>query len=1315
MPAVVGFIGGALGIGAASGLAGFAAGAAFAGTALGGIAIRLTASVALSALARAIAPKPKITIPGLRTDQTLTGGVNPEAIILGRFATAGALAAPLMSHGTAGKTPNAYLTYVVELAGRPGHQLDGLLINGEPVEILPDSPHADYGQRIGGRFEGRAWVRYHDGTQTAADPMLLAKYPAPHVRPWSADMVGHGLCHAILTFRYDREVYTQFPSVKFVLTGLPLYDPRLDSTAGGAGPMRWDDPGTWAPTRNLAVIIYNILRGIDLGGDTWGGGIPAEDLPYAVWATAMDACDAQLSDGSGGTEAAFEGGMEVLADDEPFGVIEELLKGCNGMLSESGGVWSIRIGGPALPVLAISDGDILSDAADDYRPFPPLSEIYNAIEATWTDPGSAWAARDAAPRYNPDWEAEDGGRRLTTSVPLPVVLRGTQADRVMAALIADHRRMRVHQITLPPRAERIRPLETITWTSDSNGYLAKLFEVVRVDRELLTGRVRVTLREIDAGDFAPPVVVRPTPPDLAPQLPAPQGVPGWDVEPWVIEDGAGAPRRPAVRAVWDPDGADDARGIRIAVRLAGEAGAGTEVGMQDLRAGAWVHDAALPGQAYQLRARLVVDRPTAWSAWRAATAPDVRLSMAELDAAAQQRVEELEDWIFDHAEIDQDIASVAQRATALETTTGEHSSRLATAETAITTQTGAIATLNQRVAVASEANRIVRDGTFQEAFAEWPGGNLQIPARLIMRDPGNTQWWRATMPAERAFLLEDFDAGGWIGTGRREAAPETEFTFGGDVAIRPNSRTARIHLRFYNSAGTQLLNERIDADPAKAEAWQRLTRRVVSPIGTASAELYIIGSGTGTQDSWFTNLFASSGADAMAVGALKIESVVDGDGSSATLGLGVQAGGVETGMGQAAAFLRAESSGASEILLNANAFYLFDSSTETAPFAYAGGELYLNARVTAEYLTIDRLLAIAPNAGFTYGKASAGDNADGIYLGVSSDGFGLSASRTNNDRRQRLRLLKSSGLELLNARHLVSGTTAETRVTHITDLGRTALPAGISRIQLDMVGGGAGGLRITHVTHDRDGNPVYSVAQGNPGTATIVRLYDGSLLRHEFSAAGGAGSTALGGRGQDSPWGAGGSKATSKRVGDEYINYPAGAGAGYGAGGGGPNTGSSRGGDAGAFLSTPTVDTSGWADPQIEIVIGSRGAGHSYSNSYAYTAGAGSPGRVVYTWSADKDIPADVIPLEATDKGAFVKTHNVAGSFPDLGAGLWVIFTRNNDNLNLGSVTVDDAGSTIFLWDTKNASFVSSRTPTYPGNANTRTIDFLFFPMGSWG
>ncbi|PTX45942.1 hypothetical protein IQ03_04170 [Gemmobacter caeni] len=69
--------------------------------------------------------------------------------------------------------------------------------------------YVGYGLPILGDYEGHAWIRYYDGSQTAADPMLLARYGTHPDRPWTADMVGTGLCYAILTFYYDREAMAQ--------------------------------------------------------------------------------------------------------------------------------------------------------------------------------------------------------------------------------------------------------------------------------------------------------------------------------------------------------------------------------------------------------------------------------------------------------------------------------------------------------------------------------------------------------------------------------------------------------------------------------------------------------------------------------------------------------------------------------------------------------------------------------------------------------------------------------------------------------------------------------------------------------------------------------------------------------------------------------------------------------------------------------------------------------------------------------------------------------------------------------------------------
>ncbi|WP_417627081.1 hypothetical protein, partial [Pararhodobacter aggregans] len=643
--------------------------AAVSSSAIGSIALRLLGSVALSALSQALAPKPKPS--GLRNENTLSGGTTPEAWMLGATATGGTFVCPPMTHGSAGKTPNAFLTYVVELAGIPGHQLDGLILNGERVVIQATAPHPDYGQRIGGAYEGRAWIRYHDGTQTTADAMLLAKYPAPFVRPWSADMVGEGICYAVLTFQYDREVFQGWPQCRFELSSVPLYDPRRDSSVGGEGAHRWGQPATYEPSNNTAVQIYNAARGIALpSGDIWGGEIPAEDLPLPVWTAAMNVADAAADNGTGGsapepgswleeliakllngwigqpgTEPLFRSGVEVQADDEPFAVIEELLKGCTGALTETGGVWSLRLGGPGLPVLFLEDDGIIADEAEDFAPFPPIDQIFNAISATHPDPASLWESRESELRTNPAWEAEDGGRRLPTSLSLPTVPYPVQVDRVCAALIADHRRMRRHVMTLDTPGAVLEAGDTIAWSSVANGYDGKLFEVTELSRDLFTQQVRASLREVDPGDYDPPSgLVRPNVPVPTPVRPAVQSVPGFAVSPYVL-DVEGEARRAGILALWDPEGADDARGLRIAIRRAGEGGDGDERPPYLVPAGMAVITEGLVAGDYEVRGRLQVDRPTSWTAWLPVTVADVRLGLVELSTEITGWLGSLQEWI----------------------------------------------------------------------------------------------------------------------------------------------------------------------------------------------------------------------------------------------------------------------------------------------------------------------------------------------------------------------------------------------------------------------------------------------------------------------------------------------------------------------------------------------------------------------------------------------------------------------------------------------------------------------------------------------
>ena len=180
--------------------------------------------------------------PGVRHSVQL-GDDAPGTIILGRYATAGDLVY-VGSHGE----KNKYYTFVVELADCPGAAPPGdgqrrLVTLSASADPPYGKPVVEYRQK----GKDRLWIKFHDGTQTAPDHGLLTVYGDDPFRPWQADMLGLGVPYAVVTACYDPEVHRGVPKVLFELDGARLYDPRQDSSVGGAGPQRWSDPSSWTP------------------------------------------------------------------------------------------------------------------------------------------------------------------------------------------------------------------------------------------------------------------------------------------------------------------------------------------------------------------------------------------------------------------------------------------------------------------------------------------------------------------------------------------------------------------------------------------------------------------------------------------------------------------------------------------------------------------------------------------------------------------------------------------------------------------------------------------------------------------------------------------------------------------------------------------------------------------------------------------------------------------------------------------------------------------------------------------------------------
>lgn len=623
-----------------SALVGGLLGGTFLSGGLGTLLLNTAVGVGLNLAATALAGKdqPKETRFSLESSVQIGGDI-PRSFIIGRAATAGSLVY-VNTWGEIGKTPNAYLTQVFALSDMPVRDLvemyvDGAKVTiGDPVGHPAGRPVEQYFRDVDGTSRAHLWVRFYDGTQADADDFLTTLVSSP-VRPWGENCIGKGIAYAIVTARINEELFTGIPTFKFVVDGMKLYDPSKDSTQpGGDGPQRWSNRSTWGGDGDdlPAVQLYNLLRGISFEGQWLYGlqNLPAARLPVSSWIAQIEKCRDGVN-GPNGTEPRFRAGGEIPVDAPFADAVQALLTACNGRLIEAGGAYDLTVGDAGTADFAFDDDDIISTEPQSFTPFFGLADTINGIAGSYPSPDDGWNVKASPSRYSTEFEAEDGGRRLTAEIEFSMVPYRGQVQRLMKAALREARRARRHTITLPPQFWTVQPGNRVRWSSSRNGYDTKLFRVDGVlDRWNLD--VTVDLTEIDPEDYDwnQDVDYRTeVDGDLGKYEPEPQPVVDWNAIPYVLEDNSARPRKPAILLSWDGD-VDDVRGVSFEVRLAITQTVVYRGRTDQVDAGAIIISQNLGSDiAYQARGKYLPtgrNRRTLWSGWLDVTTPLVRLS-----------------------------------------------------------------------------------------------------------------------------------------------------------------------------------------------------------------------------------------------------------------------------------------------------------------------------------------------------------------------------------------------------------------------------------------------------------------------------------------------------------------------------------------------------------------------------------------------------------------------------------------------------------------------------------------------------------------
>jgi len=600
---------------------------------IGAAIVEIGIAVGLGFAARKLAPKPKSSGAATDRGRVLQLAIDTNAarqVIFGRSATAGSL----VYWQTTG-TDNAVLQMVVALADHECAGLVSLWIDGKERAWNSDTGVVD-------GFGGKLVVRFHNG---ASDQAVDAAVKAASEGRWTDDERGAHVCYAVVEATYDPEIFSSgnIPQIVYVIDGAKLYDPRFDSTAGGEGDQRWNDPTTWAFSSNCAVAIYNVLRGFSAGGrPLFGLNAPADAIRMSDFEAAANVCDESVGLAAGGTEPRYTCGMVVTLDGQPNrDALEALAAAMAGDIICSAGIYRIMAGVARSSVATISDADLIVTEPFTVEPRLGRGELTNAVTGSFSDPERSYNAVPLPPRTSSADEIVDGGIRLTLPMDLVAVTSRTQGQRVMEIARKRARRQLRVRCTLRGRWFGLEPGDWITFNSTRRGFVGKIFEIDHIKRNPDLTSV-ISLREMDDGvdDWSALTdeLADDTESDLAGGGPTLNAVTGLAAAPVVIA-GNGEAQMPGIRATWTAITDPTVIAVRFEFRKVGDT---TALERRSETPGAgqytWV-DGVQGGIAYEIRALPVTapERGVEWTSWVAFSGAAVTDPL-KVDAAVDAEV-----------------------------------------------------------------------------------------------------------------------------------------------------------------------------------------------------------------------------------------------------------------------------------------------------------------------------------------------------------------------------------------------------------------------------------------------------------------------------------------------------------------------------------------------------------------------------------------------------------------------------------------------------------------------------------------------------
>lgn len=369
-------------------------------------------------------------------------------------------------------------------------------------------------------------VQHHLGSPSqTADATLLAECPAD----WSSSDRLRGLCHSVVRLDLrEPEFQGGPPRITARVRGMKVYDQRKDSTNGGSGAHRLNDPSTWEWTDNAAQCTAHFLTA------EFGKRALAAQVGWASATAAANASDEVLPNG----QKRYTCNGAFTTDQDTDTTLNQLCQAMAGFAVYNG-TWSLQAGVYTAPVMALTDAD--NAGSVEVLGGPSGQEVFNGMRGRFYDPERFDQATDYTPYLNAAFVAEDS-EPLWGDLPLPFTNADWRATNIARIQVERSRGM---QLVYPAknRARALRAGQRVTLTNAVLGLSADVFRVVK--KEQAIGKpVMLTLAQDDPSMYDEA--------DAPASLDSPSS---FASDPFVVEDVSGlAVLSDITVAQWNVDG-----------------------------------------------------------------------------------------------------------------------------------------------------------------------------------------------------------------------------------------------------------------------------------------------------------------------------------------------------------------------------------------------------------------------------------------------------------------------------------------------------------------------------------------------------------------------------------------------------------------------------------------------------------------------------------------------------------------------------------------------------------------------------------------